>query len=51
VAVLSFVVVSFVFCRYDVQLVLCTVVGVVWLALLWKKVLNLQSIPRSKWAI
>ena len=36
---------------YDVQLALCTLLGVVWLALFAKRTLHLQTIPRAKWAI
>ena len=36
---------------YDVQFYVCSAIGAVWIALLWKKVLALQSLPESDWHI
>ena len=36
---------------YDVQLVICTALGLIWFALLWKKTFELQKLPKSSWAL
>jgi hypothetical protein len=37
--------------RYDVELVVCTVLGIAWLVLLGRTTYNLQNLRAKDWAI